>query len=106
MGEPQLRPGLGLMREKIEQWADSMFCLSGMPHCGFSVDQVVVAPTDPSPVDDPRLDEVCDDPLGCPFGDPDLFSDVPEPDIDVLGDAEQNLCVVCEERPRGWALAA
>jgi hypothetical protein len=35
-----------------------MFCLSGVPHGGLSVDQVVVAPTDPSPVEDPRLHEV------------------------------------------------
>ena len=54
-----------------------MLCLSGMPHCGFSVDQVVVAPTDPSAVDDPRVDEVGDDPLRGPFGHADPFSDAP-----------------------------
>ena len=76
-----------------------MFCLSGMPHCGSSVDQVVVAPTDPSPIDDPRLDEVCDDPLRGAFGYTDPFSDIPEPDIDVFVDAEKDLRVVCQERP-------
>ena len=76
-----------------------MFGLGGMPHCRLAVDQVVVAAADAAAVDDFRLNEVCDDPLGCPFGDPDPFSDVPEPDVVVLGDAEKNLCVVGEERP-------
>jgi len=98
--------GFGLGREQIEEWSDSVLCLSGMPHCGLSVDQVVVAPTDSSPVDDPGLDEVRDDPLRGPFGHADLFSDVPEPDVDVLGDAEKNLRVVREKRPRRRALAA
>jgi hypothetical protein len=60
----------------------------------------VVAATDSSPVDDPRLDEFCDDPLRGPFGYADLLGDVPEPDVDVFGDAEKDLRVVCEERPR------
>lgn len=97
---------LGSRREQIEEWSDSMFCLSDMPHCGLSVDQVVVAPTDPSPVEDPRLHEVCDDPLRGPFGHADPFSDVPEPDIDVFVDAEKDLRVVCQERPGRSILAA
>ena len=97
--------GTSLRREQIEEWPDSMFCLSGMPHCGFSVDQVVVAPTDPSPLDDLRLDEVGDDPLRGPFGHADPFSDVPEPDIDVFVDAEKDLRVVCQERPGRRTLA-
>ena len=83
-----------------------MFGLSGMSHCRLSVDEVVVAATDSLAVDDPRLDEVCDDPLRGSFGYADLFSDVPEPDVDVLGDAEKDLRVVCEERPRRRALVA
>jgi hypothetical protein len=77
-----------------------MFGLGGMSHRCLSVDQVVVAAADAAAVDDFRLDEVCDDPLGCPFGDPDPFGDVPESDVDVVGDAEKDLCVVREERPR------
>jgi hypothetical protein len=83
-----------------------MFGLGGMSHRCLSVDQVVVAAADAAAVDDFRLNEVCHDPLGRPFGDPDPFSDVPEPDVAVLGDAEKNLCVVREERPRRWVLMA
>jgi hypothetical protein len=85
--------------EEIEEWPDLVFGLGGMTHGRFSVDQVVVAPADATPVDDFCLDEVGDDPLCGPLGDPDLFSDVPQPDVDVLGDAEKNLRVVCQERP-------
>jgi hypothetical protein len=77
-----------------------MFGLGGMSHRRLSVDQVVVAAADAATLNDFRLDQVCDDPLGCALGDPDLFSDVPEPDVHVLRDAEKNLCVVREERPR------
>ena len=92
--------------EEIEEWPDLMFGLGGMPHCRVSVDQVVVTAADTTAVDDPRLDEVCDDSLRGPFGDPDPFSDVPEPDVDVLGDAEKNLRVVCQERPRRRVVVA
>ena len=83
-----------------------MFCLSGVPHCGLSVDQVVVAPTDPSPVEDPRLHEVCDDPLRRPFGYADPFSDVPEPDIDVFVDAERTCVWFVRNVQDGGTLAA
>ena len=85
--------------EKIEERTDAIFGLSGMPHCSFSVDEVVVAPADPTPDDDFCVDEVGDDSLCGPLGDPDPFGDVPEPDIDVLGDAQKNLRVVRQEGP-------
>ena len=80
-----------------------MFGLGGVPHRRASVDQVVIPSPNTAPFDDAGCGEVCDDPLGCALGDPDCLGDVPEPDVAVLGDAQEHLCVIGEERP-GCAL--
>ena len=73
--------------------------LRDVAHRCLSVDQVVVAASDTAPIDDPCLDEFSDDSLRGPLGDSDLDGDVPERDVDVLGDAEEHLCVVRQEGP-------
>ena len=73
--------------------------LGGVSHRCASVDQVVVASSDSASVDDVRFDEVCDDSLGRALGDSYDLSDVSEPDVGVLGDTQEYLRVVREERP-------
>jgi len=90
---------LGFWSEEIEEWPDLVLGLGGVSHCCASVDQVVVAASDSAPVDDVRVDEVCDDSLGGSFGDSDRLGDVPKPDVGVLRDAQEHLRVVREERP-------
>ena len=73
--------------------------LGGVAHRCFAVDEVVVAAADAAAIDDPGLDEVGDDSLRGPLGDPDLVGDLPERDVDVLGDADEHLRVVRQEGP-------
>jgi hypothetical protein len=88
-----------VVSEEVEEWADVLFCLGGVPHCCVSVDQVVVAASDSLSLEDACLDEVGGDALSGAFGDADLFSDVSEPGVAVFGDAKQHLGVVGQERP-------
>jgi hypothetical protein len=91
--------GFGFWSEEIEEWPDLVLGLRGVSHCCASVDQVVVASSDSASVDDVRFDEVCDDSLGRALGDSDDLGDVSEPDVGVLGDTQEYLRVVREERP-------
>ena len=91
--------GFGLSLEEIEEGPDLMVGLGGVAHRCAAVDEVVVSAADAAAVDDPFLDEVSDDSLRGPFGYSDLVGDVPERDVDVLGDADEHLRVVCQEGP-------
>jgi hypothetical protein len=51
-----------------------MVGLRVMPHCRLSVDQVVVASSDSSAVDDAGCSEVCDDPLSRSLSDFDFYA--------------------------------
>src|ERR1051325_3079420 len=64
-------------------------------------DRVDVASPGAAPLDVPLLDEVPDDPLGGAFRDPDALGDVPEPNLGIAGDREQDGRVVRHERPGG-----
>jgi len=97
---------LGLGPEEIEEWPDLMVGLGGVAHCCVSVDEVVVAAADAAAIDDLCVDEVSDDSLRGPLGDSDLDRDVPERDVDVLGDAQEHLCVVGQEGPRSGLIGA
>jgi hypothetical protein len=103
-----LSGGVGFVfrSEEVEQWSDLVLGLGGVSHGRLSVDQVVVASSDSAPVDDVCLDEVCDDSLGGSLGDSDCLGDVSEPDVGVLGDAQEHLRVVGEERPGRGVLVA
>ena len=50
--------------------------------------------------------EVSDDSLRGPLGDSDLVGDVPERDVDVLGDADEHLSVVRQEGPGSGVIVA
>ena len=62
-------------------------------------DLVVVPSSDPGAVDVPLGDQVGDDRLGGPFGDPHLCGDVTPPHGGIRCDAHQDVRVVGEERP-------
>ena len=80
--------------------------LGDVAHRCPSVDEVVVAAADTAAIDDLCLDEVSDDSLRGPLGDSDLDRDVPERDVDVLGDADEHLRVVRQESPGSWVTVA
>jgi len=94
--------GLDLIfgQDEAEKLSDRMSLLRGVPHLGIWVDHVVVPPSDTSPFEVIRFNEVLDDPLRRPLRNPDPVGDVLQPDVAVLRDGEQYLCVVREERPR------
>lgn len=73
--------------------------LGWVTHVCVGIHSILVSAPVALAVDVARLDEVGEDPLCRPFGDPDLLSDVAEPDIRGSGDAEENLGVVGEEPP-------
>jgi hypothetical protein len=85
--------------EEVEKLSDRMTFLRRVTHLDLRVDGVAVPPADTSPSDVAGFDEVDDDPLSRPLGDPDVRGGVPQPCVRVLGDAQQHLSVVCEERP-------
>ncbi len=91
--------------EEVEQFADFVALLGWVAHLGLLVDHVAVAPAASFAFDESGFCEVGHDPLGCSFGDADCLGDVSEPDVGIVGDAEQHLGVVCEERPVGCSIA-
>jgi hypothetical protein len=70
-----------------------------MAHVGVGIDPILVSAPVALSVDVARLNEVGEDPLRGSFGDPDLLSDLAEPDVRSSGDAEEDLSVVGEEPP-------
>ena len=91
--------------EEAEQSADFVAPLRWVAHLRPLVDSVAVAPAVSFAFEESGFDEVDHDPLGCSFGDADCLSDVSEPDVGIVGDAEQHLRVVCKERPAGCSSA-
>jgi hypothetical protein len=70
---------------------------------------VVVAAADALAFDVAGFVEVGDDGLGCAFGDVEASGDVADADLGVLGDEEEGVAVVGEEREAagfgvGWGL--
>lgn len=92
--------GFGRAEQEIEQFSDFVGLLQWVPHPEVSLDEVVIAPADAHPFHVPRLDEVGDDSLRRPLGDPDQIGNVANPDLWVAGDTEKHLCVTCDEAPR------
>ena len=93
------------LAEEVEQGADLVAFLGWVAHLGFFVDEVAVASAVSFAFEESGFGEVDDDPLGCSFGDADRVGDVSEPDVWIVGDAEQHLCVVREERPVSCSIA-
>jgi hypothetical protein len=78
---------------------DFLSLLGWVAHESMRVDPVLVPTAVALSVDVARLDEVGEDPLRGSFGDPDVLSDVAEPDVRSSGDAEEDLGVVRKEPP-------
>ena len=93
----------GLVRlelEEVEELADLVIALCGVPHLHPWVERVAAAASDALPRYVAALDQIADDALDGALRDPDLGGDVPQPNLRVARDAEQDLCVVREEPPR------
>jgi hypothetical protein len=78
--------------------------LGGVAHLDVAVDRVVVSAPDAFAFDEPCVDEVGEDSLGGALGDSDVECDVAEPDLGVVGDAEEHLGVVGDEAPAAVGL--
>ena len=85
------------LAKELEQVADFVALLGGVPHLRLLVDQVVIAPAASFAFEESGLDEFDHYPLGCSLGDADRLADVSEPGVGVVGYAKQHLGVVCEE---------
>jgi hypothetical protein len=92
--------------EQVEQRTDLVAELGAVAHRHLAVDLVAVAPADSDAVDVARFDEVGEDPLRRPLGDPDFVGDVAQTYLRILSQAQQNLCVVGDERPGFFSLVS
>ena len=76
-----------------------MVHLGRVPHRVLAVDHVGVTAADSARRHVAAGNEVRDDPLARALGDPDALGHVPETNLGVLRQTEENLGVVREERP-------
>jgi hypothetical protein len=90
----------GLPAQKVEQLADLMLELLGMPHAALAVEHVPIAATDALALKVAGVDQVVDDALGRSLGYTDRARDVAHADIWVSLDGQQHLRVAREEVPR------
>ena len=66
----------------------------------IAVQLVLIAPTDSLPLQIPGVYKVGDDRLCRPLGDADALGHVSQPERLIMRQAEQNMAVVREKRPR------
>ena len=92
--------------EEVEEAGDLDSFLCGVAHGRFGVDPVVVSSSLALAVDVASLDEVAEYALGGALSDAHASGDVAKAEVGHLGEAEQYLCVVREERPSGWFIPA
>jgi hypothetical protein len=85
--------------QEIEQSADVIPELSGMPHRTVALDQIVVPPTNAGALEKTSLGKVGHDALNGTLCDPDVLGDVAKADVGILSDAQQDLGVVREKGP-------
>lgn len=74
--------------------------LGDVAHGDVALDRVCVAAADPLTVDVAGLDEVGEDPLGSALCDPHPFGHIAQAHVRILGETEEHLRVVGDERPR------
>ena len=86
--------------QEVEQLADLMLELLGMPHTPLPVEHVPIAAADTLALEIAGVDEVVDDALGRSLGDADRGRDVPHADIGISLNGQQHLRVAREEVPR------
>lgn len=85
--------------EEIEELADLVIELRGVPHSHVPVQCIPVPPTLARAADVPLLYEIGHDALRRPLGDAHDAGDVTKPRFRVALDAEQHLRVTCKEMP-------
>lgn len=98
-GSPRSPPGWFILKE-AEQVGDDVVPLERMTERTTTDDGVPVPPSDPLHAEVPLVGKVGHDLLSGPFRDPDESGDVAQPDIAIPMDAQQDVGVVREERPR------
>ncbi len=91
----RLSPG----SEDREQVADLLVARQRIGQRTLGVDQVGVSPPRSLARDVTLVCELRDDAVRCPFGDPHTLTDVTQANAGLIGDADQDLAVVGEERP-------
>ena len=84
--------------QSVQELADLVVGLRFVSHRAGPVDHVAASPADALAGDEPALDEVSDDSLRRPLGDPD-HRDVAETDVWVTSDTEEHLRVIGDEPP-------
>jgi hypothetical protein len=85
--------------QQVEQLPDRVALLRSVTHLDARDDRVMVTPAHPAALQVAGFDEVYDDPLRRPLRDPDVLSEVPQPDIGVLRNGEKHLSMVRQEGP-------
>src|SRR2546429_9480493 len=89
-----------MQAKKVEELADLSGPGEPIGHGKVGLDRVVVAAAVALARDVPGGGEVADDAMGGALGDPDRLADLAQADAGILGDAQQDLGVVGEKRPR------
>lgn len=85
--------------QELEELADPMRLLHGMPERPVGVDAVLVPPAGSGPLDVARADQVGDDRLRCTLSDADSGGNITTADAGIIGDTDEDVAVVGEERP-------
>ena len=106
MRADRLREVVAVTPQEVEERPDLEPELRRMAHLPLAVDRILVPPPLPLTRHVALGDEVSDDPLGRPLRDPDALRDVPQPRVGIRRDAEQNLCVICDEMPVSLGVSA
>lgn len=91
--------------ESVDEVGDAVVCFQRMTQVTIGVDAVVVAASHLGALDVPAVDEVTDDELGRAGRDADLLGDRGQGLVGVGGQAQQDVRVVGQERPRPASLA-
>ena len=87
------------MFDCFEELADLVVLLEGVAERAFWVEHVVIASTDLFAADVTRFLEIRHDADGGPLGDADQVGDVAQAQVGVLGDRQEDVSVVGQERP-------
>ena len=89
----------GCEAQSFQELADLVIGLRFVSHRAGTVHHVAASPAHALAGDEPALDEVSDDSLCRPFGDPHHLCDVAETDVGVTSDTEKHLRVIGDEPP-------
>jgi hypothetical protein len=88
-----------ISNEKLAQWVEGSG--DGLLYDATTLELVVVATAPTFVLEVARFVQLCNDPLGCPFCDPDAHCHSAKCRVRGLRDTEEDMCVVGEERPFG-----